>query len=98
MAIQLTKEYGETGLTGNYWKLKAIHITLDDNEDIELVVGSYKLYASSSDFSSKKKSIESQIVRLEGGKLASTDLPNIITALEAEIIKAGEGLEGGTKV
>jgi len=99
MAIQLEIEINETGLTAEYWYLMHVGITRGKNGIDDVVAGSYQLFKSQADFLAKKNVPGiSATVRLVGDVLLTTTMAQIINAIENEIIKVGEALEGGTIV
>jgi hypothetical protein len=97
MAIQLEWEVSNTGLTAEYWYLMSVHITRGKNGDDDVVTGSFYLYKSQVDFLMKNNVPGiNATVRLVGDIQGSTTVGQLINVLEAEIIKTGEALYGGT--
>lgn len=99
MAIQLEIEIDQTGLTAEYWYLMHVGITRGKNGEDDVVAGSYQLFKSQADFLTHHNVPGiSATVRLIGDVQGTTTMAQIINAIELEIIKPGEALEGGTIV
>lgn len=91
MAIQLIREFEDSGFSGNYWRLE--NLAIDRNGNGSAV---FNLYKSQSDAQSGKRSVDSVTVQASGQISGSTTLVQIQTALENAAINTGAPLEGGT--
>lgn len=99
MPIELTVEINETGLEANYWVLMDYHVTRGKTSVTDTLTGSFQLFKSAADFATKRHiSGMYASVSIVGNVQSSHTVAQLINALENEIIKTGEALEGGTKV
>lgn len=98
MPIELTAEIDETGFEGNYWVLTTVTITRGKTPTNDVLAGTFRLFKSQTDYAAKRATNMSASVRIVGDITGSTTAAQMITALETEIIKPGEALDGGTIV
>jgi hypothetical protein len=97
MAIILSKEIENTGVTGEYWRLDSISISRMKDSNLEVLSGHFNLYKSQTDYDADKCRIPSSTVsvRLIGNVLLSYTVTQLYTALYNEVVKVNEALEGG---
>lgn len=99
MPIQLIREVSGTGLEANYWYLMGISISRGKNGVDDVLSGSFHLFKSQADFATKRNVPGiSASVTITGDVQGTTTAAQMINALENEIIKPGEALEGGVIV
>jgi hypothetical protein len=97
MAIILSKEIENTGISGEYWRLDSISISRMKDSNQEILSGHFNLYKSKTDYDNDKRCISgvSVSVKLTGNISLSNTVGQLYTALYNEVIKIDESLKGG---
>jgi hypothetical protein len=97
MAIILSKEIENTGITGEYWRLDSVSINRMKDSNKEIVSGHFNLYKSKTDYDNNKRYISGTTVsvRIIGNISLTNTISQLYTALYNEIMKVDGLLEDG---